>query len=379
LAPCGWIVYQSQFSKSASQIVETQTVTQIDESEVYMFDKLKKIGEKAKNAISSTTVLVGDLNGDGKVDAEDARIAAEWAKNKSASIGLDVSKLGREPRRSDLAMLPSDQLTIRLNILNQNDLKTILVSGLKIDEEIVYGKNKDALIRLFSKELRSAGSSTTAGLLRTDHEFPYKQILIDVVDKLTPGHTPLSWTKYKLEDSHSEVEIEEKIAVLFEDKARAWWNSLSDEKKSKFANDIDDALKKQDVASISNGGMKSFIGQQAIENVIQAGIMKGAASMAASGVMGGVGISIIGQIGWIVLLQTVGWMGGLKIAIFGVAGHGALGGAVTAVGSAAIGAAMSVPTLFALADGAAYRKTVPTAIMLIARLRAPAMKAKENN
>jgi uncharacterized protein YaaW (UPF0174 family) len=354
-------------------------MTLTGERKVYMFDKLKKIGEKAKNAISSTAVLVGDLNGDGKVDAEDARIAAEWAKNKSASIGLDVSKLGREPRRSDLAMLPLDQLTTRLNILNQNDLKTILVSGLKVDEEIVYGKNKDALIRLFSKELRSAGSSTTAGLLRNDHEFPYKQILIDVVDKLTPGHTPLSWTKYKLEDSHTEVEIEEKIAALFEDKARGWWDSLSDEKKSKFANDIDDALKKQDVASISNGGMKSFIGQQAIENVIQAGIMKGAASMAASGVMGGVGISIIGQIGWIVLLQTVGWMGGLKIAIFGVAGHGALGGAVTAVGSAAIGAAMSVPTLFALADGAAYRKTVPTVIMLIARLRAPAMKAKENN
>jgi hypothetical protein len=45
-----------------------------------MFDKLKSLARKAKDAVSSTAVLVGDLNGDGKVDGEDARIAAEWAK-----------------------------------------------------------------------------------------------------------------------------------------------------------------------------------------------------------------------------------------------------------------------------------------------------------
>lgn len=68
-----------------------------------MFDKLKQLGEKAKNAISSTAVLVGDLNGDGKVDAEDARIAAEWAKKTATSIGDEASKLGKEAMRSDLA------------------------------------------------------------------------------------------------------------------------------------------------------------------------------------------------------------------------------------------------------------------------------------
>lgn len=303
--------------------------------------------------------------------------AWEWAKNMSSSIGKEVSKVGKKgSRRPGPVMPPSDSLTTRLNILHQDDLKTILVSGLKVDEKTVYGKNKDDLIRIFSKELRSAGSSTTAGFLRDEHEFPYKQILIDVVDKLNPGLTPMSWTKYKLEDAHTEEEIEEKIATLFEDKARLWWDGLTDEQKSKFANDIQGALKQQSIAALTNGGGKSFLAQQAIENVIQAGVMKGIGSIAASGIMGGVGISIVGQIGWIILLQTVGWMGGLKIAMFGIAGYGAAGGAVTAIGSAAIGAAISVPTLFALVDGAAYRKTVPTVIMLIARLRTPVMSVE---
>jgi hypothetical protein len=294
----------------------------------------------------------------------------------SASIGKEVSKVGKKgSRQTGPVMPPSDSLTTRLNILHHDDLKTILVSGLKVDENTVSGKNKDYLIRIFSKELRAAGSSTTAGLLRDEHAFPYKQILIDVVDKLTPGHTPLSWTKYKLEDSHTEEEIEEKIATLFEDKTRLWWAGLTDEQKSKFANDLQGALKQQNIASFTNAGMKPFLAQQAIESVIQAGVMKGIGSMAASGIVGGLGISIVGQIGWI-LLQTVGWMGGLKIAMFGIAGYGATGGAVTAIGSAAIGAALSVPALFALADGAAYRKAVPTVIMLIVTLRAPVVRVE---
>ncbi|MFZ2909280.1 MAG: SHOCT domain-containing protein [Candidatus Desulfobacillus denitrificans] len=68
-----------------------------------MLDKLKKLGKKAKGAISSATVLVGDLNGDGKVDAEDARVAAEWAKKQATCIGDEASKLGKAAIRSDLA------------------------------------------------------------------------------------------------------------------------------------------------------------------------------------------------------------------------------------------------------------------------------------
>ena len=66
-------------------------------------DKLRELGQKAKDAISSAAVFVGDLNGDGKVDEEDARIAAAWAKKTATSIGDEASRLGKEALRSDLA------------------------------------------------------------------------------------------------------------------------------------------------------------------------------------------------------------------------------------------------------------------------------------
>lgn len=68
-----------------------------------MWDKLKNLGEKSKGAISSTVVLVGDLNGDGKVDEEDARIAAEWAKKTATSVGNEASRISKEALRSDMA------------------------------------------------------------------------------------------------------------------------------------------------------------------------------------------------------------------------------------------------------------------------------------
>lgn len=68
-----------------------------------MLDKLKSLAGKAKDSISSTAVLLGDLNGDGKVDEEDARIAAEWTKITAKSIGDEVGRLGKEAMRSDLA------------------------------------------------------------------------------------------------------------------------------------------------------------------------------------------------------------------------------------------------------------------------------------
>jgi hypothetical protein len=68
-----------------------------------VFDKLKSIAEKARDAVSSTVVLIGDLNGDGKVDEEDARIAADWTKKAVNSIGDEASRLGKEAIRSDLA------------------------------------------------------------------------------------------------------------------------------------------------------------------------------------------------------------------------------------------------------------------------------------
>lgn len=57
----------------------------------------------AKNLGSMLAHQVGDLNGDGKIDAEDFKIAAARGK-QLASAGIDeASKLGKSVMQSDLA------------------------------------------------------------------------------------------------------------------------------------------------------------------------------------------------------------------------------------------------------------------------------------
>jgi hypothetical protein len=68
-----------------------------------ILESLKCLFDKSKNAISETAVLVGDLNGDGKVDHEDAKIAAEWAKKTGNMVVDETAKLGKEAMRSEMA------------------------------------------------------------------------------------------------------------------------------------------------------------------------------------------------------------------------------------------------------------------------------------
>jgi len=68
-----------------------------------VLEKLKDIGGLTKGAIAKTATLVGDLNGDGKVDEEDARIAAEWAKTQAASVTEVATDLSKAAVKSSLA------------------------------------------------------------------------------------------------------------------------------------------------------------------------------------------------------------------------------------------------------------------------------------
>jgi len=67
-----------------------------------MLDGLKKVAGQAKEAVSSMVVHIGDLNGDGKVDQEDAKIAAEWAKKTVNAAGNEALKLGKHAMESDM-------------------------------------------------------------------------------------------------------------------------------------------------------------------------------------------------------------------------------------------------------------------------------------
>ena len=266
--------------------------------------------------------------------------------------------------------LSQDLLTQRLQSLVVDDLRSLLIGGLRLDEKKLEGLRHTDLVILCSAKLRSAAGSSTLNLTRGSHEFHYKQLLIDVADKLTRGGTPLSWTNYRLKDGHKEEEIEQVVLDLFEERARRWWRKLSETKRQEFVDGINSALHSdENVASRVKQGVAPLLQQQAIEQLIQTGLIAGLAQVSAGGALGVVGVSLIGQLGWVILVQTLGWMAGLKIAVFGIGGYGALGGAVTWLGSAAIGSAVALPGMVLLVDGAAYRKTVPTTVMLLAKTR----------
>ena len=67
-----------------------------------MLEKLKQVGNAAKDAVTKTAIHLGDLNRDGKVDEEDARIASEWAKKQAVAFGNEAARIGKEVARSDL-------------------------------------------------------------------------------------------------------------------------------------------------------------------------------------------------------------------------------------------------------------------------------------
>lgn len=70
----------------------------------------------------------------------------------------------------------------------------------------VNDKAPAVLVEELSVATRAAAGHSLRNLFRGPHDFPYKQILIDVTDKMAPGWTPWSWTHYKLSDRHSEEE-----------------------------------------------------------------------------------------------------------------------------------------------------------------------------
>lgn len=74
--------------------------------------------------------------------------------------------------------------------------------------DIPFNSEKSYLIYRISKEYRAAAGHSFLNIFRDEHEFPYKQILIDVADKLKKG---LSWTDYTIGDTSTEIEVEEYI------------------------------------------------------------------------------------------------------------------------------------------------------------------------
>lgn len=62
----------------------------------------KNVGQVAGKVAVTTAELVGDLNGDGKVDIEDANIAVAKAKEVAASVADGAVVLGKVAMQSEI-------------------------------------------------------------------------------------------------------------------------------------------------------------------------------------------------------------------------------------------------------------------------------------
>lgn len=327
------------------------------------------ISPEEERELEKLSTIINE-QGDTKADSVLKSVIASIDRRKQAIVNIFSSKEGTDNNpdsdKYSTNDISEDPLFQRLSQLDNENIRSLLVSGLRITEKNLEGLSKDDMTLMCSKELRSAAGSSCRNLFRADHEFPYKQILIDVADRLADGFTPLSWTKFKLDDSHTERAIEDTILNVFNERARKWWDKLPEKMKAQFVGGIQDALTGEKIKEVDlAGGVKTVITQQIIDNAFQYGVTWGLTNVLAPGLLGHLGVSIVGYLGWMIIVQTLGFMAGIKIAILGIGGFGALGHAITYLGGAAIGGVLSIPSTMLVLDGAAYRKTIPTVIMLL--------------
>jgi uncharacterized protein YaaW (UPF0174 family) len=205
---------------------------------------------------------------------------------------------------------------------------------LKISE--LNAKSRDVIIEELSREIRCAAGHSIPNLFRSPHDFPYKQMLIDVADKMAPGFTFLSWTHYKLHDVHGEIEIEETIWGFFENLVKRAIGKLSPEAKEDLRKKTEEELRKMGYG-------------EAVITQIGAAILGGSAAI------------LIGPaLAYYVALNTASGLMWLKIWL---AGKAALA-FVLGTGSAVF-AVIYLPIIAYWFGNTAYRKTVPATLHLI--------------
>ena len=187
-------------------------------------------------------------------------------------------------------------------------------------------------IRKIYKQYQEASGHSVVNLFRKE-EIPYKQILIDVADKL---HDGIFWTHYKLEDLTKEEEIENKIMNDVENRVKKMkkaWDKLSPEKKEKKERNLRNELAKEGYDTNTING---------VVGMITTGVVSYVAA-------NNIAISIF----------YTSFFGGLFAKIIGVGLAQLIGGGIIA------GAVVAGPLLIAYAGTPAYRKTIPVTILII--------------
>ena len=93
-----------------------------------------------------------------------------------------------------------------LSEIDDNELANIWTKCLRMkpDDEFFGEGSKDHKVIVISKEWRAIHGHTLVNRFRSDHELPWKRILIDVADNLNPG---VGWTDFRMDDGRAEEAI----------------------------------------------------------------------------------------------------------------------------------------------------------------------------
>jgi uncharacterized protein YaaW (UPF0174 family) len=197
-------------------------------------------------------------------------------------------------------------------------------------------KSKPVLVGELSKAIRAAAGHYVVNLFRQPHAFPYKQLLIDVADKMAPGWTFLSWTKYKLNDLHSAKEIEETAWRFFE---------MAMEKKLKNIPEKD----------------KDELRKNVQQDLLKLGYSQALATHISAGLTGaGVGALVGPVLAYNIALNTASGLAWVQLYWVGKASLLATLGGVVSVSTL-----IYAPVFAWWLGSPSYRKTVPATLHLI--------------
>lgn len=268
-------------------------------------------------------------------------------------------------------MYRNDRLYELMNQLDSKDLVFIINYGLGIKDRSYESLSHDKLMDIISSKLRDAASHSFANYFRLEHEFPYKQILIKVIEKLSSDIKDKNHiTIYKLSHIHTctEEEIEKEILNLFELKTKEWWKSLSKGEQEQIAGKITQFIDPQIINSVNRWTLIKYrIKKELIDSIITKGIVVAMLTVSAGGMLGILGGTLLSQIGWGAVVRFVGKSAAVRVLTTGFAGISGIR-LLDLIGGLVAGAAVFVPsTIYFYAD-TNYNKVIPTIVMLLSKV-----------
>ena len=218
-----------------------------------------------------------------------------------------------------------DTIFLRLEAATDEEIAE-LCKILKIAGTIDRGVDKTNL----SRALRAAGGNTLRNIFRGEHDLPYKQILIDVADKLHPG---FGWTEHILDDDSTEEDLEDEITKAILERWQNDLEGLSQEEREKKAKELDEELKNLGYST----GLRAALG----------------------GAITGATVGTLGANSAVIALFYSGTLAGLWASVFGPSTF------LLIASGTGISLLAGIPFLIGLLSTPAYRKTIPAVLQLI--------------